>query len=96
MAVGATETWNETLINSWRVLRTNHRKQEQNEPTLDSRNRTWVISMHQLSLRHKSLSSIFPSLSFRNAPDQLYLPDSDGFSLGASEERCSHRHPNLL
>lgn len=59
MLVGATEPWNETLINSWRVLRTNHKKQEQNEPTLDSRNTTWIINMQQLSLRHKSLSSLF-------------------------------------
>lgn len=36
MVVGATEIWNKTLIYSWRVLRTNHKSQEQNEATLDN------------------------------------------------------------
>lgn len=54
MVVGATEIWNKTLINPWRVLRTNHKNQEQNEATLE-----WIITIHQLLLRHKSLPSLF-------------------------------------
>lgn len=55
MVVGATEIWNKALINSWRVLRSNHKAQEQNEPALDS-----DVDYHHGQL--KSLSSLFSLL----------------------------------